>query len=153
LARPSSEITLTTPTFAALRDVVLAHQSTAISFINTPIRRWQSINCSKLATIIILCNSPKPKVPIWHHTSPPLPMPAVAMLLGSEQGQIVAFKQREKALTAVNKAAELLSPVPQINSESIQIDADDLLRVEVRPSDQPPYALRDLPASWCAVTV
>lgn len=139
-----SEITLVVPTFAALRDVILSHQSTAINFINTPIRRWaiaQLLQASNDNHIVQL--SEAKSADLAPHIAALANAGGGVMLLGSEQGQIVGLKQREKALAAVNKAAELLSPAPQINSESIQIDADDLLRVEVRPSEQAPYVLRD----------
>jgi len=141
-----SEITLTAPTFAALRDVVLAHQYTAISFINTPIRRWAIDQLLQASNDNHIVQLPEAKsADLAPHIAALANAGGGVMLLGSEQGQIVGLKQREKALTAVNKAVELLSPTPQINSESIQIDADELLRVEIRPStsEQPPYVLRD----------
>ncbi|NBU63341.1 MAG: ATP-binding protein, partial [Chloroflexia bacterium] len=139
-----SEITLVAPTFAALRDVVLAHQHTAISFINTPIRRWAIDQLLQANNDNHIVQLPEAKsADLAPHIAALANVGGGVMLLGSEHGQIVGLKQRDKSLAAVNKATELLSPMPQINSESIQIDAEDLLRVEVRPSDQPPYVLRD----------
>lgn len=139
-----SEITLATPTFAALRDVVLAHECTAISFINTPIRRWaidQLLQANNDNHIVQLADAKSAH--LASHIAALANAGGGVVLLGSEQGQIIGIKQPDKAMGAVTNAAELLSPSPKINCESFQIDSEDLVRVEVRPSDQPPYVLSD----------
>ncbi|MCX6015334.1 MAG: ATP-binding protein [Chloroflexales bacterium] len=139
-----SEITLATPTFAALRDVVLAHECTAISFINTPIRRWaidQLLQANNDNHIVQLADTKSAH--LASHIAALANAGGGVVLLGSEQGQIIGIKQPDKAMGAVTNAAELLSPSPKINCESFQIDSEDLVRVEVRPSDQPPYVLSD----------
>ncbi len=139
-----SEITLATPTFAALRDVVLAHECTAISFINTPIRRWaidQLLQANNDNHIVQLADAKSSH--LASHIAALANAGGGVVLLGSEQGQIIGIKQPDKAMGAVTNAAELLSPSPKINCESFQIDSEDLVRVEVRPSDQPPYVLSD----------
>ena len=134
-----SEVTLTTPTFEALRDIVLAHHTHAIRFISTPVRRWalhqllQATNDEHIVQIL----EAKP-AEMATHIAALANIGGGVLLVGSEAGSVSGVKSKDKALAALLKAAESITPIPDLTSEAVSFDQATILRVEVR-GDAPPY--------------
>lgn len=138
-----SEITLTSASFSALRDVIKHNQSKSITYINTPIRRWaihQLLQATHDDHIVHLADAKG--ADIATHVAALANVEGGVLIIGSENGTIVGVKQSEKVIATVQKALEQITPTPAVSSESIAIDSESLVRVEVRASE-PPYVLRD----------
>lgn len=138
-----SEITLTSLSFQALRDVINTNNYSAVHFINTPIRRWamhQLLQATQDDHIVHLADAKS--ADIATHVAALANIEGGVLVIGSENGVVVGIKHSEKVIATVNKAIEHISPLPSVSSESVQIDDDHVVRVEVRASE-PPYVLRD----------
>ncbi|MFM7677564.1 MAG: ATP-binding protein [Roseiflexaceae bacterium] len=138
-----SEVTLTSASFSALRDVIKHNHTRLITYINTPIRRWamhQLLQATNDDHIVHLADAKSADITL--HVAALANIEGGVLIIGSENGTIVGVKQSEKVIATVQKALELITPTPAVTSESVAIDNDSVVRVEVRASE-PPYVLRD----------
>lgn len=138
-----SEVTLAGASFHALRDVINTNNYRAVTFINTPIRRWamhQLLQASNDNHIVHLADAKGADIAI--HIAALANIEGGVLIIGSDQGQIVGVKQSDKVIATVQKAVEQITPTPNVTSEGVQIDNETVVRVEVRASE-PPYVLRD----------
>lgn len=138
-----SEVTLTSASFSALRDVIKHNHARLITYINTPIRRWaihQLLQATNDDHIVHLADAKSADITL--HVAALANIEGGVLIIGSENGTIVGVKQSEKVITMVQKALEQITPTPAVTSESVAIDNDSVVRVEVRASE-PPYVLRD----------
>ncbi|MFN5676475.1 MAG: helix-turn-helix domain-containing protein [Roseiflexaceae bacterium] len=138
-----SEVTLTSASFSALRDVIKHNHTRLITYINTPIRRWamhQLLQATNDDHIVHLADAKSADITL--HVAALANIEGGVLIIGSENGTIVGVKQSEKVIATVQKAIEQITPTPAVTSESVAIDNDSVVRVEVRASE-PPYVLRD----------
>jgi hypothetical protein len=138
-----SEVTLTSPTFEALRELVLAHNHTAIRFISTPVRRWalhQLLQATTEAHIIQISEA-KP-ADTAAHIAALANIGGGVLLVGCEHGVVSGVKSKDKALSAILKAAESITPIPDLTTEAVAYDQATIIRVAVR-GDTPPYITAD----------
>lgn len=134
-----TEVSVTQPTFDALRDVIHGQQHQLLRYITTPVRRWalhQLLQTSGDDHIVQLAEGkPADYVP---HLVALANQGGGVLLIGSENGAVTGIKSKDKAIAALSKAAESITPVPSISSEAVAYDPATVLRVEVR-GDTPPY--------------
>lgn len=138
-----SEVTLANASFHALRDVIKNNQYRAITFINTPIRRWamhQLLQATNDDHIVHLADAKSADIVL--HITALSNVDGGVLIIGSDNGTVVGVKQSDKVIATVQKALEQITPTPHVVCESVQIDEHTVVRVEVR-AGEPPYVVRD----------
>ena len=134
-----SEVSMTSPTFESLRELVLAHTHNAIRFISSPVRRWalhQLLQSTTDEHIVQFLES-KP-TDMAMHIAALANIGGGVILVGSEAGVVQGVKSKDKALSAILKAAETITPIPDLSTEAVSYDQLTIIRVEVR-GDAAPY--------------
>ncbi len=138
-----SEVTLTTPSFEGLRDVVLAHTHSAIRFIGTPVRRWALHQLIQATTDEHIVQMHEGKsADIANHIAALANIGGGMLLIGCEDGVVSGVKSKDKAISAILKAAESITPIPDLNAEAVAYDQATIIRIEVR-GDTTPYLTSD----------
>jgi hypothetical protein len=138
-----SEVKLHTPTYEALRAVIMHRQTDATIFINTPVRRWavhQLLQATNDNHIVQIADGKSADFSM--HIGALANIGGGVLLIGSDNGTVIGIKQKDKLLATVLKAGEQINPVPHVQGEIVTIDGEHIARIEVR-GDNPPYMLPD----------
>lgn len=138
-----SEIAVTQPTFDAIREVIQSQHHQALRYITTPVRRWALHQLLQSTTDDHIVQIPDSKpADLVPHLVALANHGGGVLIVGSDAGVVSGIKSRDKAVAALQKAVEAISPNPVVSSEAVAYDSATVLRVEVR-GENPPYLSAD----------